>query len=480
VISLHEWIVGLGVIGIGFLLAATVPTHTWSRAAVAVVVALVLAYFCVRAPREGLLALLGWLVVLALVRRLVTEYLPDPRRDPLLLVAPFVAGLLCVLSLLDGAARRRGWVANGVIALSIVTIVATPNPEQSSWRVGAAGLIIWLVPMLYFWVGRRYLDGRLAARLVDLAGGACIVAAAYGVVQSLVDFPSWDRHWIQDRGYTALVLGRNTYRPFSSFSSAGELAIVCAFGCLWALLLLVRAVRRREPLVAIGALGAGSVAGLGLLLVTVRMTMVFLVISLFVVYLVWRRRSPWVPVGIAIVGLMLAVAVAQLIDVDALPTSGAGTSVRRTVVLLQDPFGDRFESTGDSHVEQARRGIEAGFRRPLGGGPGTTNRAADQYGGASGVIKAELDIPNAGVAFGIIGMVLVTGLTVAVLVVAIRAARRRPDLPHLAALGLLVISLGHWWNGGHYLASALLWLLIGWLDAPASFRAARVRTDAGV
>ena len=43
-------------------------------------------------------------------------------------------------------------------------------------------------------------------------------------------------------------------------------------------------------------------------------------------------------------------------------------------------------------------------------------------------------------------------------------------LTHLAVLGLVLISAGNWWNGGHYFTAALLWLLIGWLDAPGRER----------
>jgi hypothetical protein len=36
------------------------------------------------------------------------------------------------------------------------------------------------------------------------------------------------------------------------------------------------------------------------------------------------------------------------------------------------------------------------------------------------------------------------------------------DRAALAVMGLLVVTLGQWLNGGYYAISPLLWLLVGW------------------
>jgi hypothetical protein len=172
-------------------------------------------------------------------------------------------------------------------------------------------------------------------------------------------------------------------------------------------------------------------------------------------------------VVVVITGLGLLFAAGQLVDVESVPDRGASASLRRIVAFVQDPFGERYEVTTDSHLRLIGVGVEGGIRRPLGWGTGSTNRGAEQFGDATGTRNREFDLANAGEAFGVLGMLLVVVITVAALTVAIRSARRRRDLVHLAALGLLVLSIGNWWNGGHYFMAALLWLLVGWLDAPA-------------
>jgi hypothetical protein len=42
-------------------------------------------------------------------------------------------------------------------------------------------------------------------------------------------------------------------------------------------------------------------------------------------------------------------------------------------------------------------------------------------------------------------------------------ALQRRDALSLAALGILVITLGQWLNGGYYAVSALVWILLGWI-----------------
>jgi hypothetical protein len=55
-------------------------------------------------------------------------------------------------------------------------------------------------------------------------------------------------------------------------------------------------------------------------------------------------------------------------------------------------------------------------------------------------------------------------------------AWRRPDLAHLATVGVLVISFRFWWNGGHYALAPLLWFLLGWVDVAGPRPRGRSRT----
>jgi hypothetical protein len=462
-----EWIAGASVVAATVLVTASATNSTAGRALVAVAFTGFSAFVVLRSPREAIFVVLAWLAVLGITRRLASEVLADPAKDPLLLVAPIASGLLCARALLEGAWRSRGWLANGVAAFSVVMVIAVLNPEQDTLLVGIAGLLVWLAPTLWFWIGRQYVDGHLAAKIVNTAGVASVLASIYGLAQIVIGFPPWDDRWIDQRGdLTALYIGPDTVRPFGVSTSASEFSLVTAFACLWAVLVALRALRRGAGAVALVAAAAATLSGLALLLSAVRTTLVSFLAAVLVLYLVRRRGRWWIPVVAGIAGLGLVFAAAQLVDVDSIPDTGASASVRRMVAFVQDPFGERYEVTTDSHLRLAGEGVEGGIRRPLGWGTGSTNRGAEQFGDAGASRNREFDLANAGEAFGVLGMLLVVVITVAAFAVAIRRSRRRPDLVHLSALGLLVISIGHWWNGGHYFTAALLWLLLGWLDAP--------------
>jgi hypothetical protein len=146
--------------------------------------------------------------------------------------------------------------------------------------------------------------------------------------------------------------------------------------------------------------------------------------------------------------------------------------VRRVVLGIGDPLGEE-HSTLRAHFELAQNGVEEGFTDPLGDGTGSVTIAGDRFGG-EGTADTENDLSNAGVALGVVGMGLVVVVTVAAFVLVARRLRERRDIAVLAVLALLLVGLGSWWRGGHWFAAPLLWVLLGWLDAPAT------RTEPGL
>lgn len=471
-LSRGEWVAGWTILAVAVVVATLLPERDAVRYGLAGVVAVLLGYAAVRSPREALRLLVVWLALLGTTRRVVSEFVADPGKDPLLVVAPVASAVLCGRALADGAWRARGWLANGVAGFSVLVVVAVLNPRQGGLLVGLAGLLVWLAPMLYFWIGRRYVDARLATRVLGVVGLLGIAASVYGLWQFGVGFPPWDRRWIDVRGYAALFIGPETVRPFGFSSSASEFAIVVAVGSLWAALVAARAWRRGRRAVAALATAGAAVAALALVVSTVRVTLVLYSVAVLVVLSLGLRRRRWLPVAIAVAVVGMAMVAVQPVDVESLPRDGASASIRRLVAFLQSPLGGQYEVTTDAHISQAREGVAAGFRRPLGLGTGATGRGAERFGDDGRVRDREFDVANAGEAFGVLGMAFVVGLTVVVFATALRRARRRPDLVHLAVVGLAVISFGNWWDGGHYFASALLWLFVGWLDAPGPVRRA--------
>ena len=140
------------------------PNRLRPAVALAVLVALVGIATC--SPVASLLTLFVWLVALGMSRRLVSEFAPITRTDPLLLVSPVVLGLLAAAAVRRGALRNRTVLTNAVLALSLLTLLGAINPLQGSLVGGISGLLFVFVPMLAFWIGRAYCDDRMLRQVL--------------------------------------------------------------------------------------------------------------------------------------------------------------------------------------------------------------------------------------------------------------------------------------------------------------------------
>ena len=152
-------------------LASQTASLRVALAASAVVFALGLGLF---APRWALYFLFVWLPCLGLVRRLLEGIAPAPAADPLLLLAPAVTAVLLVWATHQGAFRGRTHLSNAVAALSIIAIVAAVNPSQGSMFQGIASLLLIVVPLGAFWIGRVLHDRSLQSDPLDICRHWCL------------------------------------------------------------------------------------------------------------------------------------------------------------------------------------------------------------------------------------------------------------------------------------------------------------------
>jgi hypothetical protein len=370
---------------------------------------------------------------------------------------------LSIQSWRAGAFRRWSVMGALVAALSVVALLEVFNSRQGPVRAGVVGLLFWLVPMLWFWVGRAFGGDRVLRATLWLFAGAGVASAVYGLVQATIGFPPWDDQWIRDHGYAALFIGDPALggaRPFAFASSAVEYGLTVALGLFLVALFFVSAMRRHARGRALVLAGCAALCVAAIAVSGVR-TAVVTLFAAFIVCVVIRLR-PRAPVVLGVVGVIL-VCYAALWVVNANSWSDSGTvgSMRRIVVGLRNPFNSS-ESTLPHHLTVARRGFERGWHEPLGMGTGTTHRSEDGY--AHFTQDTEFDVSNGAVAFGIVGVVLTGAALLWGFGLAAARAWRRPDLAHLATVGVLVISFRFWWNGGHYALAPLLWFLLGWVD----------------
>ncbi|MFY9488730.1 MAG: hypothetical protein WAP35_08560 [Solirubrobacterales bacterium] len=424
----------------------------------------ILALFDIR-PRYGLLAMLAYLPVLALFRRVLIEYVGWTTNDPLLLVGPAV---VAVLALRMFVVEHRRFAADRlsylVCALLGLIVIASINPRNGSPAVGLGGLLFMGVPLLWFFVGREYLDRRTATTVVTMLIPAAVAIAAYGFFQSLVTLPSWDRAWVEIAGYGALFLERDVPNTFGTFASTAEYTLYMGVAVAAAVALALHG--RSWTLIALPAILPA------IFLSSNRSGFVFTLIAvttMIVMRLASPRKAPWI-----LLACVAAVAVASPAITSALQAGAAQTGNARVEYQLSglgDPL-NREQSTVTLHAQLLVDGIRQGLTDPVGRGSGVTNNAIRRFGpggeNAAGYSNTEIDISNSFVSLGLFGGFVFFALFVTAFAFAIKNYARDRDGLSLAILGILVVTLGHWTSGGHYAVTPLVWILLGWTAAVRS------------
>lgn len=429
---------------------------TLARDMLALVVALGLVALASLAPRFAIYGLIAWLGVLGLLRRLLTSAgtAIGSFGDPLLLVAPVVLVVLFAIAAERGALRNRTRLGNAVLALTAVLALSALNPLQGGLSVGLAGLMLVVIPMLAFWIGRGLVNEHAAAALVRLLGALAIAAALYGLMQTLYGLPSWDAEWVATTGYAALHVGTAT-RAFGMSSSASEYAALLGVG-----LLAWRAIAH-IPTRLIGAGLAMALLAVAVWLESSRGIVVLALGALWLTFCAARRM----PMSRALlVGAVLLALLPTLVGHLAPGTEEGGTVASLTAHQtggLSKPFGH--ESTLDIHLTEMLEGIESSVTQPLGRGVGAITLAASKYGGSAA--GTEVDPGNAPAAAGFIGLVLYVVIAWYGLSNAYRLAMARRTIATVGALGIVVVTFLQWLNGGQYIVIAILWLTLGWIDA---------------
>lgn len=435
--------------------AAAVATTSPSlmRGGVALAASSVLLAICLRSPKRTLVVLLPWLAALGTLRRILTPARGVGANDPLLLVAPAVVGLLLLVASRRGAFQHQTTFMKTVLVFCALLVGAALNPFQGGLAVGAGGLFFVLIPLLWFWVGRALLDDELLTRVLQVVAALSVIAAFYGLFQVYEHFPSWDQRWIDVQGYQALRIG-TTVRAFSSFASSSDYVNALAVGIvLWALRMAHRRKRMTAALVIIPTWA--------LVLASARGALVIVPVALGIVFAVSRGFGALRIALAAIAALFLLGFVASSVDPAGIGGGQTSTLLAHQFSGLSDPFNPDV-STLPVHVQSIVDGIKQAFHNPVGTGLGSITLAGERFGSAN--VSSEADPSNMAIAIGLPGLLIYAVVLVRALLLAFRIARTRRDYLGLAALGIVLVTMLQWLNGGNYFVAPLPWLVLGWLD----------------
>ena len=446
--------IALSVLLAPLILARMLTTPQYMRLSILAAAGVLILGIAWTSRRRLLYAILIWFSVLGLVRRLLDVISPAPGADPVLLIGPLAMLALVVMAADSGAFRQRTRLASAVLALNVLTVIGAFNPLQGSLAGGLAGLLFVLVPTLAFWVGRSLVDDRTLAFLFKLAAVVAVLAAVYGLRQTFSGFTSWDSAWINahQQDYSALTID-GIPRAFAGYSAAAEYAAFLGVGLLaW----LAFGLRTALPVTVIVI----AMLGVALWYEGSRGIIVGLLVALAMIVGAWRGLGmvPSIVVA-AVLVMMLPYAVSRLMPAGG--NSSASPFASRQAAGLSNPTNSKV-STLNTHLGLLRSGLTAAVHNPLGRGTGVITIAGSKFGGQTA--GAESDPSNAALAFGLPGLIAYLVILVAGLAGMYRVAARRRDALSLVALGVLVVTIPQWLNGGNYAVAFLPWLVLGWMD----------------
>lgn len=411
-----------------------------------------------RAPRLLILATLAWLPLLGLFRRLLSSTASPTSLDPLLLVAPAAVALLALVAARAGAFAKASQLSKAVFVLSLLILLSVLNPLQTNVTVGLAGLLFVLVPTLWFWVGRVLVDDRAFRQILVLLGVLGLFSALYGLRQTLIGFPSFDQAWIDTQGYEALRVG-SSFRAFGPFVAASDYGFYLgiAFVALAAL-----AWRRRA---AIPCLVALVFIGWALLLASGRGIIMLVVIALGIMMAAKRGVGPAAAAVVGVTCLVGLSLLASRFDPEQFKDPRTSGLLAHQVQGLASPF-DEEQSTLPGHYQLLTHGLDYAWSQPLGRGVGVITLAGEKFGRTT--IGTEADPSNMGVALGFPGIIAYFWVAALGFTRAYRMARTKRDVLSVVVLGVLVVTSLQWFAGGNYAMAPFPWLMLGWLDRPAT------------
>ncbi len=418
-------------------------------------------------PTLGLALVSATIPFLGVFRRILYQQSPTSF-DALLLVIPLYSALMLLVIVITHRERFRAMLRQSLtsrLLLILMFILAAQifNPLQGGLAVGVAGALFYLVPLCWYFIGRLYLTDAAMKTILTCFVISSVIAAAYGLMQTLVGFPGYDAYWIAQvskTGYVALNVG-SAIRAFGPATSAAEYASFLSAGlaCLFALIVF------RFQFLAVIPI---ALLGTALILESSR-TIIFLMAVILVALLALRQRSK--TRALLMVGLLIVVSVFAYQQFSRTTfTSASDASLPVNGLLahqingLAHPLDSKY-STGQLHFQQIVNSFTASARNPFGFGLGSTTIAASKF-GTSGQ-SAELDIPNMFLSGGIVAGVLYLIILYRTFRAGATLAFRYKQPVDVLAFVAVAITFGQTLNGGYYSLMPFVWMFIAWIDRRA-------------
>jgi hypothetical protein len=427
----------------------------------ALVFALPLLLLAVYDKESALVWTFVYLMLLGDIRRIVSDIAAPATFDSLLLVVPVVTAVLVVPSLLN--LKLREPLSKAVLALLVVMGAEVMNPKQGGLGIGLSGVFFYIVPVMWFWIGRSLGSAALVQRIIyrvvlPLGLGAAIL----GLCQNFIGFLPYQQMWITavGKGYTSLYVG-SSVRAFGFSVSAAEYATLLEFSIAVAVAAYMASSRLW--------IGAIPILATALILSGGRGLTIKLVVVLSVLWVLRRgkRLNAVTLAGTAVLGVLsvaslsfLAGQFASTADAGRQGGSAAQDALAHQLGGLAHPFDEKYSSAG-LHSNMVLTGVVEGIMSPLGHGLGSTTFAAQKFGSDSEPGSSELDFSDMFISLGLIGGVLYIAVATFGIRAALRYVRETRLRIGLPVLAILISTLGAWLIEGQYSTCSLVFFILG-------------------
>lgn len=455
---LTRLLIGLGAVAGGACLGYLVLAgHI--RTAIVVTGGMVLLALARMRIQTAVIAAVIYLVFMGDLRRLLIPLVGWSNTDPLLLLGPIFAILLFGYAVASGSLRLNTKLAWWMAAFMGLMLLQIFNPQQGGLMVGVAGVMFYLVPLLWFWIGRAYASASFMKTLLfKVVVPLAVLAAAMGYYQTFFGYLPYQMAWYKIAGYTALgSLGIQA--PISFFSSHTAYAVFLNVAMVAVLALMIR--KRQFTLLPLFI-----VLFVALFLTGIRGPVARLLFTAAGMWAVTgRNKKTWILRGAFAVALGIAGLLWSLSQVGSID---AGARVQHRVTRQAEGFLNATEegSSAAVHLNMIAVGLTSAFRNPLGYGLGATTKAANKFGG--NMRTSESDIGDIALSLGIIGLLIYLVIIYLVFSTAVRHWAASRNAVSLAVLGILAITFFSWLQGGRYAIYPVIWLCIGWVDRAAT------------
>lgn len=399
----------------------------------------------IKSPRDGVILTLVYLAILGGLRRWLIPVIGWVPQDPLILVQAAIVGIYFSFILFN---RRLNWDTRLSKCLGWLLIIMTleiVNPLQGGISVGVAGILFMMVPVLWYYVGRRIGTPKVTLNIVYVSLALSILGALYGMYQIWFGYLPSELVWMR-------INGVSDKRVFSFFTLMAEYGVFLEIGVaiLWAAFLKGNRLALLPMLFLLAAI----------FFLAERSIVVGVLFACTILWAVQSRdRRVWLPrifLGVAIAGIGLVWSLQQAQNIN------FGSQTQSLVQHQTEGLLDPGHSTATAHTSMIYNGILEGVKSPWGHGLGSTSIAASRLG--TGSITTESDWGDAFVSLGLFGGLIYTFIIGIVLLTAVRQWMKTRSFVSLAVLGILLSGIRCWLYGDFYATAMLMWFLIGALD----------------